>query len=593
MLQPLLRCRNLCLFAVLGTVWQGAFANDGVVSTSHPAASAAGARILAQGGNAVDAAAAIQFALNVVEPQSSGIGGGGFMMVYVAHDREIFIVDSRERAPVRAEAGQFSPDGLPMPFRLASTSGVSVGVPGTVRGVELALQRWGTLKLADTLMPAIELAEGGFRVNRFLAEDLARDAGRTALYSETAAIFRPGGKPLVEGDWLVQPALAKTLRLLARKGATAFYEGPLARAIVQAQARGRDELGQSGWGRMTVEDLAAYQPTIRRPLLGQYRGWTLATMPPPSSGGVTLLQMLGMLERFPLGDPAQGFGPDSPRTLHVMIEAMRLAFADRAVWIGDEDHGPGYTALALLDPAYLNMRSGLISADKRMDTVQAGYPAASPSPAARHPESPQTTHFSVIDRHGNMVSYTSTIETTWGSGITVPGYGFLLNNELTDFNFLPMADAASGNPGANDVAPGKRPRSSMSPVMLLRDGEPVAAYGSPGGATIINTVFGVTLNLIDHGMNIQQAIDKYRISVTDAGGRLQCEGGETFMGDGMSVATLSVLRAQQHAGLGEAGDTPCAGTQGSVQAVWRAAATRHDGAADARREGTVIRVVPR
>ncbi len=226
--------------------------------------------MLAQGGNAIDAAAAIQFALNVVEPQSSGMGGGGFMMIYLARDREIVIVDSRERAPARADANQFSPDGLPMAFGLASTSGISVGVPGTVRGVDLALRRWGTLKLADTLQPAIELAEGGFRVNRFMAEDLAQDAGRTAWYPATAAIFRPGGKPLAEGDWLVQADLAKTLRLLARQGANAFYEGPLAGAIIQAQSFARNELGESGRGRMTRQDLANYQPMLRRPLLGQY-----------------------------------------------------------------------------------------------------------------------------------------------------------------------------------------------------------------------------------------------------------------------------------------------------------------------------------
>ena len=199
---------------------------DGVVAVSHPAAAAAGARMLAQGGNAIDAAAAVQFALNVVEPQSSGIGGGGFMMIHLAKTGETLIVDSRERAPAAASADMFAPDGTPMPFPLASTSGLAVGVPGTLRGIDTALRRWGTLKLADTLAPAIELAERGFRVNRFMAEDIANDDGRTQLQAETAAIFRPGGVPLVEGDWLVQPDLAKTLKLLAAKGPDAFYRGP-------------------------------------------------------------------------------------------------------------------------------------------------------------------------------------------------------------------------------------------------------------------------------------------------------------------------------------------------------------------------------
>lgn len=296
---------------------------DGVVSASHPAAAAAGARILEEGGNAVDAAAAMQFALNVVEPQSSGIGGGAFMLVHLARTGETFVVDSRERAPAAASADMFVSNGEAMAFPFASTSGLAVGVPGTVRGVDTALRRWGTKTLADTLAPAIELAEHGFRVNRFLAADIAADDGRTQLHPETAAIFRPGGVPLAEGDWLVQRDLAKTLRLIATKGQDAFYHGPLARAIVTAQQHTRSELGEAGKGRMTLDDLADYQAAVREPLIGHYRGWTIKGMPPPSSGGLTVLQMLGMLERFPLGDAAHGFGFGSPKTLHVMIEAMR------------------------------------------------------------------------------------------------------------------------------------------------------------------------------------------------------------------------------------------------------------------------------
>ena len=586
------RALALCLFSAAAL----AAPNDGVVSASHPAAAAAGARMLAAGGNAVDAAVAMQFALNVVEPQSSGIGGGGFMMVHLARTGETFIVDSRERAPAKAAAGMFAPDGLPMPFPLASTSGVSVGVPGTVRGVDTALKKWGTKRLAETIQPAIELAERGFRVNRFLAADIANDGGRTQIHPETAAIFRPKGVPLAEGDWLVQPELAKTLKLIASKGPDAFYRGPLARAIVKAQRRTRDELGEAGRGRMTLADLAQYRVAIREPLVGHYRGWTLAAMPPPSSGGLSVLQMLGMLERHPLGDAAQGYGFGSPKTLHLMIEAMRLAFADRAVWIGDDDAVPVPTQ-GLLHPDYLASRAALIKTDSRMDTPQAGDPlpwgrhAARPSRAGA--ESPHTTHFSVVDRWGNAVSYTSTIEHTWGSGITVPGYGFLLNNELTDFNFAPSADAATGNPGANDVAPGKRPRSSMAPTMLFRNGRLVAAYGSPGGATIINSVLNVTLNLIDHGMGMQQAIDAPRLSVTHAAGKIGCEGGQDFMQPGFGIAAQDVLRRLGHEGLGDSGSDACQARIGSVQAVGIDPATGEiHGAADRRREGTVIRVGP-
>ena len=591
---PLTHWLALCLFSssVL------AASPDGVVAVSHPAAAAAGARMLAAGGNAVDAAAAVQFALNVVEPQSSGIGGGGFMLVHLAGSDETFIVDSRERAPAAASADMFAPDGLAMPFALASTSGVAVGVPGTLRGVDTALRRWGTKSLADTLAPAIELAERGFRVNRFLAADIANDGGRTELHPETAAIFRPGGAPLAEGDWLLQPDLAKTLRLIAARGADAFYHGALAKAIVQAQQRTRSELGEAGQGRMTLADLRHYQVAIRAPLIGHYRGWTLAGMPPPSSGGLTVMQMLGLLERFPLGDASQGYGFGSPQTLHVMIEAMRLAFADRAVWIGDDDAAP-LPRTGLLHPGYLATRTALIKTDRRMETPQAGAPTpwdpagARPKPARIPEESPHTTHFSIVDRWGNVVSYTSTIEYTWGSGITVPGYGFLLNNELTDFNFVPVADAPAGNPGANDVAPGRRPRSSMAPMLLFRDGQPVAAYGSPGGATIINSVLNVTLNLIDHNMPLQQAIDAPRLSVTHAAGRVACEGGAAFMQPRFSIAAQDALRKLGHVGLGDAGTDGCGETIGSVQAVVVDLATsEHRGAADQRREGTVIQVRP-
>lgn len=576
-----------------------AAAPDGVVAVSHPAAAAAGARILAQGGNAIDAATAVQFALNVVEPQSSGIGGGGFMLVHLAKTGETFIVDSRERAPAAARADMFAPAGRAMEFPLASTSGIAVGVPGTLRGLDTALRRWGTKKLADTLVPAIELAEQGFRVNRFLAADIAHDEGRTQLQPETSAIFRPGGTPLTEGDWLVQPDLAKTLKLIAAKGADAFYRGPVAEAIVAAQQRTRSEIGVAGKGRMTLADLGQYEAAIRLPLIGHYRDWTFASMPPPSSGGLTVLQMLGMLERFPLGDAAQGYGFGSPKTLHVMIEAMRLAFADRAVWIGDDD-AKALPKRGLLHPEYLALRAAPIHPGSRMQAVEPGDPlpwdlltSAAPKAAPSTGESPHTTHFSVVDRWGNVVSYTSTIEYTWGSGIMVPGYGFLLNNELTDFNFVPSADPAAANPGANDVAPRKRPRSSMAPTLLFKNGVPVVAYGSPGGATIINSILNITLNLIDHGMTPQQAINAPRLSVTHPSGPVKCEGGGDFMQPHFSITTQDALRRLGHTGLGATGTEGCRETIGSVQAVIiDLASESHHGAADPRREGTVIKVAP-
>jgi gamma-glutamyltranspeptidase/glutathione hydrolase len=308
--------------------------------------------------------------------------------------------------------------------------------------------------------------------------------------------------------------------------------------------------------------------------------------------------MLGMLERFPIGSEAQGFGFGAKKTQHVMVEAMRLAFADRAVWVGDDDFVP-VPRDGLLDPGYLHIRARSIEAEHRMPTPAAGNPLPFDGRGSDAPvrldvipfedeKGVHTTHFSVVDAWGNVVSYTSTIETSWGTGILVPGYGFLLNNELTDFNLLPTRDPATGNPGANDVAPFKRPRSSMAPTILFRNGKPVAAYGSPGGSTIINSVLATTLNLIDHGMTMQQAIDAPRISVISALGTVSCEGGQGFMQPPLSAASFAGLSALGHPMPDE---RACLSSIGSVQGVMIDPATgAQQGGADPRREGTVIRL---
>ncbi|MBS1133956.1 MAG: gamma-glutamyltranspeptidase [Burkholderiaceae bacterium] len=583
--------------------WAGKAARQGVVAVSHPLAAEAGARALERGGNAIDAAAAIQFVLNVVEPQFSGIGGGGFMMIHLASSGETFAVDSRERAPAAATPDMFAPGGTPLTFLAASTSGLSVGVPGTLLGVDTALRRWGTQTLAEALAPAIQIAEQGFRINRFLAANIASDGGRTSFQPETAAIFRPGGVPLAEGDLLVQPDLAKTFKLIASQGTDVFYKGEIAQAIVEAQKRTRTSpVPADGVGRMALSDLAAYAIALRQPITVDYRGWQVASMSPPSSGGLTVGQMLEILERYPVGSIAQGFGFGATKTMHVMIESMRLAFADRAVWMGDEDFVP-VPKKGLLDPAYVASRAALINLNSRMTTPAAGNPL--PFNVARGVATPRvqlavipfedekgvhTTHFSVVDKHGNVVSYTTTIENTWGTGITVPGYGFLLNNELTDFNFVPALNPATGNPGANDVAPFKRPRSSMSPSIVFKNGQPFAAYGSPGGSTIINSVLNVTLNLIDHGMTIQGAIDAPRLSVTSALGTVSCETGLPFMQPAFSDATLAALKALGHFSNAATGALACSTTTiGSVQGVIIDLQTgKQYGGADQRREGTVI-----
>lgn len=552
--------------------WTGKAFRQGVVAVAHPLAAEAGAQALEKGGNAFDAAAAIQFALNVVEPQFSGIGGGGFMVIHLAKSKETFALECREKAPAAATPDMFVPTS-------SQTNGLAVGVPGTLMCLSTALENWGTTSLAEAVQPAIKLAEEGFHINRFLAADI--QSSRTNIQPETRAVFRPNGVPLREGDLLVQPDLAKTFRLIAEQGPDVFYRGEIAPNIVEAQQR--CQICPAGRGRMTVEDLAAYDVNIRPLITVNYRGYTLASMSPPSSGGLTIGQMLTMLERFPLGDAAQGFGFGETKTLHVMIEAMRLAFADRAWWMGDEDFVPVPKA-GLLNDQYVALRSAMISETSRMATPQKGDPWAFEAFAPRRtllaanyeqPDSGHTTHFAVVDKHGNIVSYTTTIEAGWGTGIMVPGYGFLLNNELTDFNTTPQFNPATGNPGANDVASNKRPRSSMSPSILLKDGVPIAAFGSPGGATIINSVFQIALNLIDHGMTIQEAIDAPRISVTSATGSVSREAG-------FSSEAIAGLTALGH---------PVSGPTsiGSVQAVVIDLQTgKQYGGADSRREGTVI-----
>ena len=564
--------------------WTGKAFRQGVVAVSTPLAAEVGARVLEQGGNAIDAAAAIQFALNVVEPEFSGIGGGGFMMIHLAETGETVIMESREKAPAAATPDMFQ--GLN--FTAASTSGLAVGVPGTLLGVATALENWGTITLAEAIAPAIPLAEDGFKINRFLASDTA--SFRTALQPETAAVFRLNGDPLSEGYLLKQPDLAKTLRLIAEQGPDVFYRGEIAAAIVEVQKR--TQAGSAGVGRMTLADLDHYDVKVREPIVGDYRGYTLKSMSPPSSGGLTVVQMLKMLERFPMGDASQGFGFGATRTLNVMIEAMRLAFADRAVWMGDEDF-VDVPKVGLIDDEYMAMRSALIDPDSRMsealpddprpyDVVSLNGGANKVALAETKPDG-HTTHFSVVDKWGNVVSYTTTIEAGWGTGIMVPGYGFLLNNELTDFNFTPRAGTdppgdLDFDPGANDVAPFKRPRSSMSPSMLFKGDQPIAAYGSPGGATIINSVFQITLNLVDHGMSIQEAIDAPRISST------------TSTPAGAAVSREAGFSEEVIQELGDLGHVfGNLGTIGSVQGVVIDLQTgKLYGGADPRREGTVI-----
>ncbi|MCZ6842356.1 MAG: gamma-glutamyltransferase [SAR324 cluster bacterium] len=482
--------------------------------TANPHATRAALAILREGGNAVDAAAAAQFVLNVVEPQSSGIGGGAFLLIYLAKTKQVVAIDGREEAPAAASAGMFlEPDGRPQQFYPRRiTGGNAVGVPGLVMALEKALRRYGEFSLARALAPAIALAEEGFAVSPRLARSLERHRERLAKFPATRAVFFAGREPLKAGAWLKQPELAATLRLLAAQGSAAFYRGSLARDIVRAVRK-----APINPGRLVLADLEGYDAPLRQPVRSGYRGYTLYGMGPPSSGGVTLFQILQLLEYAP---PA-GEGPQSAQGIHRFAQAARLAYADRARYLADPDFVQVPVA-GLLDTAYARRRAAAHPWKGRLARVEAGSPEGAPSAAglgaAREHQS--TTHLSVVDEARNMVALTSSVEQAFGSGIIVPGRGFLLNNQLTDFSArvadrrgrlianrvqggrLPRRTALE-NPTA---AGGKRPRSSMAPTFVFKQGRPLLVLGSPGGPRIIQYVARTLLLVLDKGWDVQAAI---------------------------------------------------------------------------------------
>ncbi|MGG0381465.1 gamma-glutamyltransferase [Priestia filamentosa] len=473
-------------------------AKEGLVSASHPLAAEAGRKILEEGGNAVDAAVAIQLSLNVVEPMMSGIGGGGFMMIYDKDKKKITMIDSRETAPENVKSDLFmDKNGDPIPFNERHTTGKAVAVPGTLKGVETALNKYGTMDLSQVIAPAIKQAERGIKVNWATAQYIEENKEKLEKNQTATDIFVPNGKPLKEGDTLTQPDLAKTFKLIQKQGSKAFYTGEIGKALVkEVQKRG---------GTMTEEDLKDYVVKERKPIESTYRGFKVVSAAPPSSGGITVQQILKLME----GYDVQQMGVNSPEYLQHLIEAMHLSYADRAAYMADEDFYDVPTQ-GLLDERYIKERRKLINADKTTVNLKEGDPwkyegKENPSQVKVNEEHPigQTTHFSVVDKWGNMVSYTTTIEQVFGSGIMVPGYGFMLNNEMTDF------DATPG--GVNQVEPKKRPRSSIAPTIVLKDDQPFMAIGSPGGPTIIASVSQTIMNVIDHKMPIQEAILTSRI----------------------------------------------------------------------------------
>jgi gamma-glutamyltranspeptidase/glutathione hydrolase len=477
-----------------------AFAPHDMVAAAHPLAVQAGVAMLAQGGSAVDAAIATQLVLNVVEPQSSGIGGGAFMLHFDAAQRRTLAYDGRETAPAAATPDQFlGADGKPLPFLQAVDGGLSVGTPGVLRMLELAHRAHGKLPWATLFAPAIALADQGFAVSPRLATSIAGSAARIRAQGGAVAAYflNADGSPLAIGTWLRSPALAASLRAIASGGADAFYRGDIAQAMVQAVAR-----HPTRPGRLTLADLGGYQAKVREPVCATYRvRFKVCGMPPPSSGGITTLQTLGLLQRLDVA----ALPPTSADAVHLVSEAYRLAYADRAKYIADPDW-VSVPSAGLLDAGYLKARAQLIRPDRSLGVPTAGQPpgAALALGADASPNLPSTTHLSIVDRWGNAVAMTSSIENGFGS-LQMVG-GFLLNNQLTDFSFVP-ADAAG--PVANRVAPGKRPRSSMAPTLIFNahTGDLEAAIGSPGGSAIIQYVTKTVLGLVDWGLDIQQAIN--------------------------------------------------------------------------------------
>ena len=528
----------------------------GAAATIDSRATAAAIEILKDGGNAVDAAVAAAGVLGVTDPYSCGIGGGGFMLIYLADEKRVVSVEHREKAPRELARSLYYEAGAPIPFPEVMSSGLSTGVPGMVRGWEAALTRYGTRGLSEVLQPGIRVAERGFEVDQTFVDQTARNAERFKLFSSTAALFLPAqGQPAPVGSTFKNPDMGKTYRLVAEGGSRAFYRGEIAQAIVNTVAQppvapGAPKAVRAGV--LKLADMADYEVRIREPVKSTYRGLTVYGMNAPSSGGVAVGLALGVLEGY---EPASMSRADY---LHHYIEASRLAFADRNAYVGDPEFVE-VPVTGLLSKEYAAERRKALSAQQASPT---GVPAGNPFPYHEDPsitrpavqprptlsqavlppsvlDAPnrETTHISTTDKQGNIVAYTCTIEAEGGNGIVVPGYGFLLNNELTDFDIPPTPGAQH----ANAPEPGKRPRSSMSPTLVFKDGAPMLALGSPGGSTIITTVLQTLVNHVDFGMPLLEAAAAPRISQ-----RNQPDGKSQVEPEFLATPEAQALQARGH-----------------------------------------------
>ncbi len=467
-----------------------------MVAAANPHAVEAGRRVLAAGGSAADALVAVQAVLGLVEPQSSGLGGGAFLVYFDAESGEVTTLDGRETAPLAATPRLFQDDaGEPLKFFDAVVGGRSVGTPGTPALMEAAHRKWGKLAWGPLFDDAIRLAEGGFVVSPRLAGLVENDSERLSRFETTATYFLPGGSPIQAGDTLVNTEYAMTVQAIADGGVDAFYTGAIAADIVETV-----QSASGNPGVLSETDLAVYQVKERPAVCATYRDMDVCGMGPPSSGALTVGQILGMLGGYDLA----ALGAESPEAWRLIGDASRLAFADRGLYMADSDYVPMPTA-GLVDPKYLSERGELLNGDAALTDVAPGAPAWDHAQLWAPDESielPSTSHISIVDAAGNVASMTTTIENGFGSRLMVRG--FLLNNELTDFSFRSHSE---GRAIANRVEPGKRPRSSMSPTIVMKDGEPVLAIGSPGGSRIIGYVAKTIIAWADWGMNVQAAVD--------------------------------------------------------------------------------------
>lgn len=503
-------------------IFHPVYGKNGMVASEQGLATQVGLDILKQGGNAIDAAVAVGFALAVVLPNAGNIGGGGFMVLHDDKTGKDVAIDFREIAPAKASRDMYLDNqGNVIDGKSLFTHDAS-GVPGTVAGMEYALKKWGTMPLSKVLEPAIKLADKGFIVSDVLAQTLKEEKSTLGKWSASKAIFFKNGEPLKSGDLLVQKDLAKSLRLIAKQGAKAFYQGEIATKIAKEM--------QSHGGTMTLEDLKAYKVVERQPIIGDYRGYKVVTMPPPSSGGVHLIEILNMLEHYPIKED----GVNSAKNIHHMAESMKLAYADRSEYLGDPDFVK-IPVTGLTSKAYANERVKTIDDNKAR--LSSNIKPGKPQPY----ESDQTTHFSVMDKAGNAAAVTYTLNLNFGSGIVAEGTGILLNNEMDDFSVKPGVPNAFGLVGgaANAIEAKKRPLSSMTPTIVMKNNKPWLVTGSPGGARIITTVLQSVVNTIDHEMNPAEAIITPRVHHQWLPDELRVE-------EGISPDTIKLLQDKGH-----------------------------------------------